>query len=63
MEKSGWPVVTETAAKNAEGGAFIPTNQNQRRRRADRRDRVFVRLQRPHRRRRQLSRLGGRRFD
>jgi outer membrane protein assembly factor BamB len=30
MEKSGWPVVVETAAKNAEGGAFVPTNQNQR---------------------------------
>jgi len=30
MEKSGWPVVVETAAKNAEGGAFVPTNQNPR---------------------------------
>ena len=30
MEKSGWPVAVDTAAKNAEGGAFVPTNQNQR---------------------------------
>ncbi|HEY7371440.1 MAG TPA: hypothetical protein VIF57_04620, partial [Polyangia bacterium] len=30
MEKTGWPVVVETAAKNAENGAFVPTNQNQR---------------------------------
>jgi hypothetical protein len=31
MKKSGgWPVVVETAAKNAENGAFVPTNQNQR---------------------------------
>jgi hypothetical protein len=30
MEKSGWPVAVETAAKNAEDGAFVPTNQNQR---------------------------------
>jgi hypothetical protein len=30
MEKSGWPVSVDTAAKNAEGDSFIPTNQNQR---------------------------------
>ena len=42
MEKSGWPVVVETAAKNAEGGAFIPTNQNQRGAAALVAGRVFV---------------------
>ena len=42
MEKSGWPVVVETAAKNAEGGAFIPTNQNQRAAAALVGGRVFV---------------------
>ena len=42
MEKTGWPVNVETAAKNAEGGAFIPTNQNQRAAAALVGGRVFV---------------------
>ena len=63
MEKSGWPVSVETAAKNAEGGAFVPTNQNQRAAARARRWPRLRALQRPHRRRRQLPRLGGRRLD
>ena len=61
-EKTGWPINVENVT-NAEAGAFKPANQNQRAALALVGGRLIVRVQRPHRRRRRLPRLGGRRLD